>query len=98
VDWKSQSPRAFKCPFHPSWTLIDLPTKGSILIYYQFVQMAMRWHEMTLALNVTVSAVDVRGSLVHTVLGIPGALLFANVDDLADVISVVGTDVREYLG
>jgi hypothetical protein len=37
-------------------------------------------------------------SLVHTVLGIPGALLLANVDYLAYVVGVVGTDVREYLG
>src|SRR5206468_4718763 len=37
-DWQSQSPPARKCPFIPSWTLIDVPTTGSILIYSHFVQ------------------------------------------------------------
>jgi hypothetical protein len=36
--------------------------------------------------------------LVHAVFGIPGALFFADVDDLADVVGVVGADVREGLG
>src|SRR2546423_11738702 len=36
--------------------------------------------------------------LVHAVFGIPGTLLFADVDDLADVIGVVSADVREDLG
>src|SRR5882724_6709566 len=37
-DWQSQSPPARKCPFIPSWTLIDVPTTGSFLIYSHFVQ------------------------------------------------------------
>src|SRR5207237_7353822 len=37
-DWQSQSPPARKCPLIPSWTLIDVPTTGSILIYSHFVQ------------------------------------------------------------
>src|SRR6266700_3804052 len=36
--------------------------------------------------------------LVHTVLGVPGALLLAHVNHLADVVSIVGADVREHLG
>jgi hypothetical protein len=36
--------------------------------------------------------------LVHAVLGVPGALLFADVNNLADVVGVVGADVREDLG
>src|ERR1700747_1150313 len=30
------------CPSIPSWKLIDVPTTGSILIYSQFVQTAMK--------------------------------------------------------
>jgi hypothetical protein len=40
-----------KCPSIPSWTLIDVPTTDSILIYSQFVQTAMGCqgcHGMTL--------------------------------------------------
>ena len=36
--------------------------------------------------------------LVHTVLGIPGALLLPHENNLADVVGIVGADVREHLG
>jgi hypothetical protein len=36
--------------------------------------------------------------LLHTVLRVPAALLFANEDNLADVVRIVCTDVREHLG
>jgi len=38
-----------------------------------------------------------RFRLAHAILWVPGTQLFAHVDNLADVISVVGTDVREDL-
>jgi hypothetical protein len=36
--------------------------------------------------------------LAHTVLRVPRALLFAHVNNLADVVGIVGADVRKHLG
>jgi hypothetical protein len=35
--------------------------------------------------------------LVHTVLRVPGALLFAHENNLTDMVGIVGADVREHL-
>src|SRR5437868_12987748 len=58
-DWQSQSPPARKCPFIPSWTLIDVPTTGSILIYSHFVQTVLtsRLHTARKALRRFVACV-----------------------------------------
>src|SRR5437667_10195980 len=62
-DWQSQSPPARKCPLIPSWTLIDVPTTGSILIYSHFVQTVLTSRLLRTRQSVQQSLEKARGQL-----------------------------------